>query len=86
MRKFVFSVFDSKAEFFMQPFFAVTQAVAIREFSTICRDGTHLFGLHPEDFTLFELGVFDEKTAAFEMYSTPKSILLGSVARGTGGA
>jgi len=61
MKLLVFSVYDAKAEAFMRPFFAPTRGLAIRSF----RDGVNAGGeeplaKHPEDYTLYEVGSFDE--------------------------
>lgn len=79
MRRLVFSVFDSKAEIFMQPFFAFTQGVALRSFAGACRDPEHEFSKFPEDFTLFELGAFDDSTGEFDCYPAPQSVVVGAV-------
>jgi len=59
----IFSVYDSKAGAYTQPFYAVNARVAIRMFTELANDPKHTFGTHPEDFTLFELGTFDDATA-----------------------
>ena len=58
--KFVYSVFDSKADAYLQPFFAPTRGVAVRMFETAAQDVAHDFHRHAGDFTLFEIGEFDE--------------------------
>lgn len=68
----VFSVFDVKAEAFMQPFFMSTNGQAIRSFSDAANDASRgQFNSHPQDFTLFELGSFDDKNAKFEQLEVP---------------
>lgn len=63
----VFSVFDSKAVAFIQPFFSVNSAVAIRDFSRAARDPSTGFFQHPADFTLFELGEWDPSSGSLVM-------------------
>ena len=71
----IFTVFDSKAAAYLTPFYAQTKGVAIRQFSdAINGDPTHNFARHPEDFTLFELGTYDDNTATFLTHETPQSI------------
>lgn len=56
----MFAVHDRAAEAFMQPFFAKTIGLACRMFETSCADpSTHLHK-HPSDFTLCEIGEFDD--------------------------
>lgn len=60
----VFSVYDEKAGAYLQPFFSVNSAVAIRNFSSACKDQKSLFFAHPEDYTLFFLGTWDPSTGS----------------------
>ena len=60
-----FTVYDSKAEAFLQPFFMQSKGAAIRGFTELVNDKNHSFGKYPGDYTLFELGSFDEQTGKF---------------------
>lgn len=66
MKLRVFTVFDAKALAYLPPFFMGEIGAAVRAFKECANDGTHMFGKHPEDFTLFCLGVWDDATAVFE--------------------
>lgn len=55
-----FTVYDSKVEAYLRPFFMHTDAEAIRAFKDTVNDGQSPFCKHPEDFTLFAIGHFDE--------------------------
>lgn len=74
MIQHIFTVFDSKAAAYLQPFYASTKGVAIRQFSDAVNDPGHQFARHGEDYTLFELGHFDDQNAQFHLHSTPLSI------------
>lgn len=56
----IFSVFDSKAEAFLQPFFSPTAETALRSFKKAVNEDTSVWGDNPGDFTLFEIGDWDE--------------------------
>lgn len=73
----VFTVFDSKVEAYLQPFFMPAKGAAIRAFTEIVCDVNHAFGKHPEDYTLFEIGSFDDSNAKLDMYPTPLSLGVG---------
>ena len=73
----MYSVFDSKADAFLPPFFLHNNGLALRTFGDACNMKDHQFGKHPEDYTLFELGVFEDDSGSFEIYKTPKSLGLG---------
>ena len=57
----VFSIYDSKAEAYLPPFILPKQAQAKRAFSDCVNSDTHQFGQNPADYTLFELGNFNDE-------------------------
>lgn len=58
----VFAVYDSKAEAYLPPFFVQNQAVALRSFASAAQDADHQFHKFGADYTLFELGEYDDST------------------------
>lgn len=74
MKLKVFSVYDSKAEAFMQPFFVSTVGMAARMFEEACLDEKHNFHRHAGDYTLFEIGEFDDSTGRVDCLPTPRSL------------
>lgn len=58
----VASVRDAKAEAFMQPIFTVTRGTAERSFAQALGDKDAPFARTPEDYSMWELGTFDEAT------------------------
>lgn len=58
----VFSVFDSKVQAFLTPFFVANKAVALRSFMTACQDVSTDFHRYAGDYTLFEIGLWDSET------------------------
>lgn len=56
----IFSIFDDKAKAFLPPFVLPNEAMAVRVFSDMCNSDSHQFGVHPSDYTLFDLGEFDD--------------------------
>ena len=65
----IFTVFDEKAESYMQPFYMQTTGAAIRAFEDTCNDPASAFNKHPADYTLFEVGTFDDHNAEIKMLS-----------------
>lgn len=61
----VFTVYDSKVEAYMTPFFAPTVGAALRSWETAVNDGQSMMSKHPGDYSLFEVAEFDEKTGSF---------------------
>lgn len=59
-RIMVFSMYDSKAEAYMQPFFAPTEASAVRSLVATMQNRQHDFFRFAEDFQLFVVGTWDQ--------------------------
>jgi len=75
----MFSVYDSKAEAYMRPFFAEATGQAIRSFSDEVNSGNKdsMVALHPGDFTLFELAYFNDGDGHLEVLEAKKSLGCG---------
>lgn len=61
----VFAIYDQKANAYLTPFFLPTAAMAVRVFSDCVNSDDHQFGKHPNDYTLWHLGTFDDVTCQF---------------------
>ncbi len=77
MRHRVFSIFDQKAKAYLPPFFMPEQGQALRMFGDALQQDKHVFCAHPEDYVLFEIGMFDDRTAALESYVAPELLSTG---------
>lgn len=62
MKQLMYAVYDSKAKAFCRPFFAAVEAVALRAFEGGANDPENEIGRHPNDFSLFQVGEFDDDT------------------------
>lgn len=70
----VFGIYDSKVNAYLPPFMMKTIGEAERALISHCNDSQHNFCKHAEDFTLFELGEWDDSTAKYKLHSAPHSI------------
>lgn len=70
----IFTVFDSKVGAYKQPLFMRSSGEALRSIMECVSDNNHPFSKYSEDYTLFELGEYDDDSAAFDLHPTPKSI------------
>lgn len=68
------SIYDGKADAFTQPMFFQSTGQAVRSFSDAVNDGESNFSKHPEDYTLFVLGTWDERTASIVLETAPVAI------------
>ena len=53
---------DSKAESFSQPMLYTAKGAALRAFQDAVNDSAHELGKHPEDYSLFFLGSYNDNT------------------------
>lgn len=77
MKMTICSVLDAKADMFGRPFFVQTTAVGLRSFNDeVNRNAPdNPFFTHPEDYALYELGIFDDQTGRIFPYEIPKLII-----------
>lgn len=62
----IFTIFDSKAKAYMQPFFSKNKATALRELQSAVDNPEHGFHTHAEDYGLFHIGEYDENTGKID--------------------
>jgi len=65
---FVFAVYDSKTDAFMNPFVMTSAPQALRSFTKAALDEEHDFHLYGGDYTLFELGGWDPQKGVVWMH------------------
>jgi hypothetical protein len=71
----VFTVRDSKAEAFLQPFFAPNTSVAVRMLRDILAwDDQHSFFVNAEDYALYHLGQYDDVAGIIQPNTQPLNI------------
>jgi len=74
MKSKIFTTYDSKAEAYLQPFFMGTRGEAIRGWQTVVNDPKTQFNKYPSDFTLFEIGEYDETTGEITAHTAKVSL------------
>lgn len=79
----LYSIYDSKVEGYMQPFFLPNDQVAMRAFSDLVNEDNHDLNRHPEDYTLFNLATFDPTSGTVTPQHTPKALITGISAKRT---
>lgn len=75
MKLGVFSVFDDKAAVYTQPFYFPVKGQAIRMFSDAAEDDKFPFKKHPEDYSLYQLGEFDDVSGKLTALPEPLFII-----------
>ncbi len=74
MKQLALSVYDDKAECFGHPFFTSAIGIATRMLAEWANNDQSIVGRHPEDFTLYQVGFWDDHAAKMESLDTPKFI------------
>lgn len=77
----MFCVYDSKVEAYDKPFTARTVGEALRSWEEACNDGRSPMSVHPGDFTLFEIGEYDDRTGVLKAHEAKRSLGLAVEAK-----
>lgn len=77
MQNKILTIYDCKAEAYGRPFVARSTGEGLRSFTDEVNSGREDSQLsnHPEDFTLFEVGTFDDAKGEI-FFTMPKRVLL----------
>ncbi|WNK13105.1 MAG: nonstructural protein [Microvirus sp.] len=78
MKTQIFCIYDSKAAAFLQPFFSATMFTGQRAFTDAVNDKSTLFNKHPEDYTLWHVGGFDDETGILTPEAQPQNLGLAN--------
>lgn len=62
MKLNAYTIYDVASGIYMRPFFSQADGQAIRGFKDIACDADHEVGKHPEDYTLYRIGSFNDTT------------------------
>lgn len=73
----IFTVYDSKVESYLQPFFMRSVGEALRGFEDVVNTPDHQFHKHAGDYSLVHIGEYDEKTAELTSLAHPTTLANG---------
>lgn len=74
----LFSVYDKKAAAYGSLIAVPAVGVAVRSFSDVVLDKSTVFGKHPSDYDLYELGVYDQRSGKIKSLNEPLFVISGS--------
>lgn len=86
MKMLMCAVYDKGIEAYMQPFFVRHKSEAIRSFADAVGKADTPFCTHPEDFTLFVLGEYDDNTGAIVPLSVTEKVITAMECRAVSSA
>lgn len=75
MTRKVYTVRDSKAEVFNNPFYQTTHGEAERTFKALAQNKESMVGKYPEDYDLYYIGEFDDVKGNIMTLDTPQHIV-----------
>ena len=74
MKLEIYAVHDTIAQAFLSPFFMQNEGLATRDFIDAANRPESRIYNHPQDFTLYHIGYWDDNSAEFELNHTPRRI------------
>lgn len=74
MKLKMFSVYDSKTQAYLPPIYLQSAGAAIRALETAANDPSHEFSKYASDFTMFEIGSFDDESGTVSMLNAKISL------------
>lgn len=79
MKYYVLTVRDNVANCYGAPMFVTHVGSAVREFGDACQNKPegNALGKHPEHYELYQLGMWDDSEANFEL-EKPKQLAVGA--------
>lgn len=69
-----FSVYDEKAQSYNLPFFYPQINLAVRALTDSLQNPDSIVARHPEDFTLYHIGTFNDLTGKMESFVEPRPV------------
>ncbi len=67
MRVNIYSIFDTATAVYSPPFYQKSDGEALRTFQDIAKNPETDIGKHPEDYSMFRLGTFDNNKAKYHI-------------------
>lgn len=63
-------IFDSKSQMYNHPFFLLNDQIALRSAQDIMADPNSSIKAHPADYTMFNVGTYDDTTGVYTQSPT----------------
>lgn len=67
MKLNIYVIYDSCAGMYQNPFFGQSDGEATRSFGDIAQDASHPIGQHPEHYSMYRLGTYDNNNAKINL-------------------
>lgn len=74
----IYTIYDQAAKAYMKPIFLNTDGMAIRAFQDAVNSDTPSdISQHPEQFTMFKIGEYDDQKGLINSYDSPEYLAAG---------
>lgn len=83
MKHLMMTIYDSKINSYLPPFYCQTQGHAERMFSESSNNPDHAFFKHSSDFTMFQIGIYDDSDCSIVSLETKLNLGLATEFKGT---
>lgn len=77
MKISVYAIYDKVAQVYQHPWVDTSDMTAARSFKLACQDNGTLFNMCPDDFILYRVATFNDKSGTFSECEMPVKILDG---------
>lgn len=77
----VYAVFDVKSAAYGNPIFLPSNGIALRTFGEACLNPESPMFKYPEDFSLFEIGMYDPSSGELKAVSKPTFVVSAAAIR-----
>lgn len=84
MKVGIFAIYDSQVCAYLNPFVTSHPSLAKRSFQAVANDPSSQICHHPQDFTLFEVGEWDDETGVVKAYDRHINHGLASIYKARG--
>lgn len=71
MKHVIVTVYDSAAQVYSKPFFELSVGTALRSFEDAAANKDSSISQHPEHYSMFILGTYDQSNGSFELHNSP---------------
>lgn len=71
----IYVVHDVQANVFGTPQFMLTDGIALRTVSDLIKDPASILAKHPEDFSLYMIGEYDEASGTIKAMDRPSLVI-----------
>lgn len=71
----IYAVYDDKARVYGTPQFMLTDGIAIRTLADVVKEPSSMIAKHPEDFSMYELGSYDEASGKITPLENPAFLI-----------